>query len=509
MKTMIKKRRRLLTTLIFYFSLLSILSVILFVFVNQNIVTFISDKLWEFSNTSIDNYINVLEKGEFDKLPEKKLFGDNGYYDILDENLNTIYSSKEVHTYSPIQIKYIYNIDDTFYSLYTLNDNIRLIFKPESNDEEYYYVINEKNEILSTDDKNKPTHFSQEELDLIYKYHYSTDNLFLKEFTYNNKKHYLIALEAKVTETYSKYDIAVKVTFAILSIIYISTMVILVYILNKKINRPLYKLKKAIMKYETNIDNINVDDQDISELYEITKQFNILTNKLKKMDSIKKQYEEDRQIMLANISHDLKTPITIIQGYSKAIIDGIIKGDDIIKKNKTIYDKTVYLNELVNTFHEFSKLDHPEFSYDFKNTDMSEYIREYLVNKYDDLESHKINLDIDIPETAVNLMIDKNHFKRVLENIINNAVKYNEDGISIKIFLNKSKLIIANSGNKIDKKIIREIFKPFSMADESRGSGGSGLGLAIVKKIVDDHNFKISLDTSNNFYKVSFVITFK
>ncbi len=336
---------------------------------------------------------------------------------------------------------------------------------------------------------------------------YTASQYYTLSFKYNQKPYTLIAYESKTTETYNDFVNARIVTFILLVVIYALITLIAINILRKRITIPLSKLKNAINEYTNNKVKINIDEQDIKEFDEITKQFNKMTVDLDEMDNINKKYEEERQIMLANISHDLKTPITIIQGYSKAIIDGVIKGDEIINKNKIIYNKTIYINELVNNFHSFSKLEHPSFVYNFKNIDIAEYLRNYLANKYNELDMHNINLDIEIPEEKILKSIDPNEFKRVFENIINNAIKYNDDGISIKVFLDNKKIVISNSGLPIPESTAKEIFKPFSMGDGSRSKGGSGLGLSIVSKIIKDHKFKIYLQTHpNDFYKVSFVI---
>ena len=145
--------------------------------------------------------------------------------------------------------------------------------------------------------------------------------------------------------------------------------------------------------------------------------------------------------MLADISHDLKTPITIIQGYAKAICDGVIKEENKQQYLQTIYHKSIVLNELINAFSEYSNLEHPDFRPVKTKVDICEYAREYLATKYNELVLGGFLIEVEIPEMIIWCQIDVQQMKRVFENLINNSVKHNKRGTMLFFSMKKRKQI--------------------------------------------------------------------
>ena len=220
--------------------------------------------------------------------------------------------------------------------------------------------------------------------------------------------------------------------------------------------------------------------------------------RLKESEKLRIKSENEKQKMLADISHDLKTPITVIQGYSKAIADGVVPREDEKKYLEAIKAKSENLSELINTFYEYSKLEHPEFSLSKETSDICEYFREYLALKYEELDLAGFLMEIDIPDESLNYCFDRIQLKRVFENIISNSVKSNKKGTTIFASLSIVDSIIVirlgDDGIGIPDSLRSNIFEPFVVGNESRTSGqGTGLGLSIAKLIVEAHEGKISL----------------
>lgn len=188
----------------------------------------------------------------------------------------------------------------------------------------------------------------------------------------------------------------------------------------------------------------------------------------------------------------------MIQGYAKAICDGLIPPEKQPDYLDTIYQKSNRLTGLIDTFHEYSKLEHPQFTLQTRQLDLCEVLREYLASKYNELELGGFVPEIEIPEQPIWCMLDKTAFLRVLENIAANAVRHNPTGTTLFFELEsrdgQAILTLADNGVGIPPEIAERIFEPFVVGDESRSTRqGSGLGLAISHKIVTAHKGSIRL----------------
>ena len=216
--------------------------------------------------------------------------------------------------------------------------------------------------------------------------------------------------------------------------------------------------------------------------------------------------------MLADISHDLKTPITVIQGYAKAINDGITDEATQRRYLDLIYKKSITVTELINTFHEYSKLDHPDFRAVRTQGDLCELFREYLAIKYEELDIAGYELETDIPDEPIMFSFDAGQLRRVFENLLSNCIKYNSSGTVLYASIkdNGSDIVIGigDNGKGIPEAVRANIFEPFVVGSESRTDGkGSGLGLAICKRIVEAHGGKIALAESTEWstlYEMTF-----
>ena len=211
-----------------------------------------------------------------------------------------------------------------------------------------------------------------------------------------------------------------------------------------------------------------------------------------------REYAEQKNLMLSDIAHDLRTPMTTIAGYSKALTDGMVTEDKRQEYLDAIQTKTGRMNDLINLLFDYVRLDSKGFQLMRTNIDICEMIREAAAFQYQDIEDAGMELDVEIPEEKILVYADKVQFSRVISNLITNAIRHNKPGTSIGLYLLEEdetlRVIVADNGVKIPKEKADMLFEPFVMGDESRNSkGGSGLGLSIAKKVVEMHGFKIRL----------------
>ncbi len=244
----------------------------------------------------------------------------------------------------------------------------------------------------------------------------------------------------------------------------------------------------------------------------------------------KEAYDKQRNLMLSDIAHDIKTPITTICGYARALSDNVVSEEDKKKEYlQSIYTKSMRMDELINLLLEYVKLDSSGFVLHKEKADLGEMLRENIALMYADFEENDIKLEIDIPEKEFPYKMDKVQMGRAVVNILANAVKYNEKGTRLSISLCTDtnpcgsvnemgnvkdglyQIRIADDGTVIDETLAEHIFEPFARGDKARNTrGGNGLGLSISYKIVQMHGGKLQLDREcEDGYVKAFLIILK
>ena len=212
-----------------------------------------------------------------------------------------------------------------------------------------------------------------------------------------------------------------------------------------------------------------------------------------------KEFDRKRNLMLSDIAHDLRTPMTTVSGYANALADGMVQ--DPQKQAaylSAIQRKSHRMNDLINLLFEYVKLDSEGFSLDRKPHDLCEIARENAALIYSDVEDAGMTLDVEIPDEPIMVSVDEVQISRVVTNLLTNAMRHNDKGIHIMLCLFRQEgvihLMVADSGSVIPKDFEEHLFEPFARGDASRkSSGGSGLGLSIAKKVVEMHGWRMKL----------------
>ncbi len=230
-------------------------------------------------------------------------------------------------------------------------------------------------------------------------------------------------------------------------------------------------------------------------------------------DAFRKQYEKQRNLMLSDIAHDLRTPITTIAGYSKALNDGMVTDEEKRRDYlQAIENKAVRMSELITLLFDYVRLGSDGFTLNYERIDLCEMLRENAALLYQDVEDKGMELSVEIPEEPCYINADPLQLSRVITNIINNAIRHNERGAQIELELHrrfgKLEIVISDDGELIEEEVAEHIFEPFAVGDKSRRTkGGNGLGLSIAMKIVEMHGWSLNLFQSKWGYRKAFVIT--
>jgi signal transduction histidine kinase len=277
--------------------------------------------------------------------------------------------------------------------------------------------------------------------------------------------------------------------------------------------RPINLLKDGTDRIREGDLDTDVEVLNQDEIGELCASFNEMREELKKSINDRLRYEEETRELISNISHDLKTPLTAIKGYSEAIIDGVADTSEKMERYvRTIHNKANDMDVLLNELSIASKIDCNTVPYNFVKIDIESYFRDCMDEIGSDLEQKNMDFAFfNYCEGNSFVMADPEQLKRVIMNIINNACKYSGNkgkghvNIRLKEMENYIQVEVEDDGIGISAKDLPNIFNRLYRADASRGSsGGSGLGLSISKKIIEDHGGHIwassKLNTGTTIY---------
>lgn len=231
-----------------------------------------------------------------------------------------------------------------------------------------------------------------------------------------------------------------------------------------------------------------------ARVYYTDEEINRLAYNFNKMASEFENLEQMRKSFVANASHELKSPLTSIQGFLHAIIDGTIAPDETQKYLEIIYNESKRLSSMINSMLDLSRIDSGKFPINKGRMEINELIRRIVIRFEQHMLKKNITLGVDFIEEYCYVYADKERIEQVLVNLIDNAIKYSPNNTKIQItthiHLNKVYISVKDEGAGMSKKDQLLIWERFYTVDKARTPGkskGTGLGLSIVKKIIDEH----------------------
>lgn len=287
----------------------------------------------------------------------------------------------------------------------------------------------------------------------------------------------------------------------------------LLYRLSQSVIGPLNAIRESAENIRSgHLDKEILCEEDI-EFFEVSSALDEARIRLKDSAAEQERAREERNMLAANISHDLRSPVTAIRGYLEGLRDGVA---DTPEKQKryldTVYAKTAALERVVDTMTEYSELELGRMQYRFEETDIAALLREAAEEYSMDAAEAGLKFDAELPEDAVICQADSVKLRRVTDNLMSNAVKYNKENGSILLKAQKQGdgflIMVKDTGIGIAENETESVFNGFY-----RGSGvragtikGSGLGLAIVRQIVLRHGGRIWLKSKDNAGTEAYVL---
>ena len=305
---------------------------------------------------------------------------------------------------------------------------------------------------------------------------------------------------AETDGTQSGIQIMTKDLFFTTLIILIFTSVSVGLWIYRSVATPLVKLRRATQNIkEGNLDFV-MEAEGTDEFAELCRDFEEMRRILKESAEEKVLMDKENKELISNISHDLKTPITAVKGYVEGIMDGVADTPEKMNRYvRTIYNKTNEMDHLINELTFYSKIDTNRIPYTFSKLNVEDYFSDCAEEIGLELETRGIQLYYaNYVEKDVLVIADGEQIRRVIHNIISNAIKYMDKPkgviqIRVKDVGDFVQIEIEDNGKGIAAKDITYIFDRFYRTDVSRNSskGGSGIGLSIVRKILEDHGGKV------------------
>lgn len=250
---------------------------------------------------------------------------------------------------------------------------------------------------------------------------------------------------------------------------------------------------------------IEYDRQD--EFGEVCRDFNEMREYLKQSVEQRLEYENRRRELITGISHDLRTPLTSISGYVDGLLDGIAATPKMQARYlKAIKTRAKDLERLVDSLSEYNRLENESIQYHLERVNMKIFIKQYLEDNRGEADKCRVSISFECKSQVCMAMIDGKEFKRILDNLFTNAVRYRQkEDCTVELRLEQSdvnRMVVftfSDDGPGVPQESLERIFESFYRVDDSRtrAGEGSGIGLAVVKEIVKGHGGKVHAENRN------------
>ncbi|WP_129599088.1 sensor histidine kinase [Anaerophilus nitritogenes] len=273
---------------------------------------------------------------------------------------------------------------------------------------------------------------------------------------------------------------------------------VILYVLAKKLSGPIRSMGQAAQKiakgdFSQRVEVI--DEKD--EIGKVTKTFNDMAEQLERI-------EDHRRSFISAVAHELRSPLTLIQGFVQGMVDGTIKKDEQKKYLHIILGETKRLTKFIGNLLDIQKMESDQYPIYPQKFHINELIVRTLLKYEETIERKNIYIDLHLKEKISLVWADKDAYEQVLVNLLDNAIKFMKENKNLKIYTyeekNKVWVKIEDEGVGIEKEEQNKIWDRFYKIDKSRDRNkeGTGLGLYIVKKIIDRHKEKIILESHMN-----------
>ncbi|MEF9959931.1 sensor histidine kinase [Niameybacter sp.] len=284
-----------------------------------------------------------------------------------------------------------------------------------------------------------------------------------------------------------------------------SIILVLVYFTSKRMSKPLKEMNQVAKKIANGDFAKRIDVDGVDEIAQLGESLNYMAEELDKIDS-------NRKAFIANVSHDMRSPLTSISGFVTAILDGTIPDEKHDKYLRIVLNESQRMIKMTNDILELSRMEEGNLPLKKMEFNLHEMIRDLLDNFEHVTKEKEVNVNVLFDKKEQIVFADPEKIARVVQNLLDNAFKFvnNQGTIEIETVAKQNKVwvYIRNSGPSISKEDQKSIWERFYKSDLSRGKDktGMGIGLVIVKETMRQHNEELGI-ISNEGELVNFYFT--
>ena len=262
----------------------------------------------------------------------------------------------------------------------------------------------------------------------------------------------------------------------------------------RTVTKSVESVSEGARRIEAGDYEISLEPSGTAEIEDLGKAVNRLARELKSKEEIKRKEEEKRMLLVSELSHDLKTPLASVQGYSEMLL-GEVKDEKTRREYlQIIHGNSVRANGILQSLFMYSKLGSDGYEPSREPADICEFIRRIMAEYVPRFEDKGFAYELDVPGEEISVSINSELLRRVFDNLIENSMKYNLPGTKITLSVTEANgsadITVGDDGRGIPGEYADKIFAPFCRADNKEG--GSGLGLAIARRIVELHEGEIA-----------------
>lgn len=275
-------------------------------------------------------------------------------------------------------------------------------------------------------------------------------------------------------------------------------------------NRRISKLNNALGQVNIRKDLVVLNDNSKDEIGQLTQHYNSMAQRIQNQARHIEQFENKRKLLLSNLSHDLRTPLTAILGYAETIHDGLYRDENALQTSaKVILQRSLYINKLLDQLLDITRQDMDAFKLHLAPHNLSEMLEkiaeEYLLLLVD----QHFTVEVDIANEDTEVIMDASLVERAIRNLLDNAIRYGKEGHYLAIGLIEKEdevwITVKDMGKGISEENQELIFERFYRVNEEASAEGLGIGLSIVKEIVELHKGNIQI-SSIPFQETVFLI---
>lgn len=273
---------------------------------------------------------------------------------------------------------------------------------------------------------------------------------------------------------------------------------------NQTVMRPIELLTEGTRRIKDGNLTEEIEYSGEEEFEELCRTFNDMQSRILEDQRQRIKTEKARTDMITGISHDLRTPLTSIQGYIKGVMDGVADTEEK-KRNylETAYEATLEMNILIRKLFDFSRLESGQMPFYMVRADLAEYVMSYTAQKEAAYDPKNTEISVRVTMGEPNeILMDTEQIRRVLDNLLENSIKYANAApvrISIDIKRKEDQVILEwkDNGQDVPEEDTEKIFERFYRCDEARQEKGSGVGLYVVRYIMERHGGSVKAENDN------------